>query len=131
LILETIETGIVLKGTEVKSIRDNKVNLQDSYATLKNGEVILHNMHISPYEKGNIFNVDPKRDRKLLLHKKQIRKLITRTKDVGLTLIPLRAYFIGKNFKIELALAKGKKLYDKRQDIARKDIERQLQRREV
>jgi SsrA-binding protein len=130
LIFETIEAGIVLKGTEVKSVRNHKVNLQDSYATITDGDVILHNMHISPYEKGNIFNVDPKRERKLLLHKKQIRKLNSKTQEKGLTLIPLRAYFLGKNFKIELALAKGKKSYDKRQDIAKKDIERQLQRYE-
>jgi SsrA-binding protein len=104
--------------------------LQDSYATIDNGAVVLHNMHISPYDKGNIFNVDPTRDRKLLLHKKQIRKLFSKTQEKGLTLVPLRGYFLGKNFKIELALAKGKKTYDKRQDIAKKDIERQLQRHE-
>jgi SsrA-binding protein len=126
-----MEAGVVLKGTEVKSIRNKQANLQDSYATIENGEVILHNMHISPYDQASIFNVDPKRDRKLLLHKKQIRKLYSKTQDKGLTLVPLRAYFLGKNLKIELAIAKGRKSYDKREYIAKKEIERQLQRREI
>jgi SsrA-binding protein len=126
-----MEAGVVLKGTEVKSIRKKQANLQDSYATIDNGEVILHNMHISPYDQASIFNVDPTRDRKLLLHKKQIRKLYSKTQDKGLTLVPLRAYFLGRNLKIELAIAKGRKSYDKREYIAKRDFERQLQRREI
>jgi SsrA-binding protein len=125
-----LEAGIALKGTEVKSVRKKQANLQDSYATIENGEVILHNMHISPYEQASIFNVDPKRDRKLLLHKKQIRKLYAKTQEKGLTLVPLRAYFLGKSLKIELAVVKGKKTYDKRESIAKKDIERHMQRNE-
>jgi SsrA-binding protein len=128
--VESFEVGIVLKGTEVKSVRKKQVNLQDSFAAIKNGEVILHNMHISPYDQASIFNVDPKRERKLLLHKKQIRKLFTKLQDVGVTLVPLRAYFKGKNLKIELAIAKGKKSYDKRESIKKKDAERQMQRSE-
>jgi SsrA-binding protein len=119
-----------LKGTEVKSARQRNINLQDSYATIEGGEVIIHNMHISPYEQGNIFNTEPKRNRKLLLHKKQIRKLYSRLQDKGLTLIPTRVYFSGKNLKVEIAIAKGKKLYDKRDSITKRDIERKLQRKE-
>jgi SsrA-binding protein len=104
--------------------------LQDSYATLENGEIILHNMHISPYEQASIFNVDPKRDRKLLLHKKQIRKLYAKIQEKGFTLVPLRAYFLGKNLKIELAVVKGKKSYDKRESLAKKEHERQMLRHE-
>lgn len=120
----------MLKGTEVKSARNRNINLQDSYATVDSGQVILHNMHISPYEQGNIFNTEPKRDRKLLLHKKQIRKLLSKLQDKGLTLVPTRVYFLGKNLKVEIAVAKGKKAYDKRDTIAKRDVERQLQRKE-
>ena len=120
----------MLKGKEVKSARGRNINLQDSYAAVKDGEVIIHNMHISPYEQGNIFNTDPKRSRKLLLHKKQIRKLHSKLQDKGLTLIPTRVYFLGKNLKVEIAVAKGKKLYDKRDSIAKRDIERKLKRKE-
>jgi len=127
-ILDTMETGIVLKGTEVKSLRQGKANLQDSYADIIRGEVWLHGMHISPYEHGNIYNHDPKRDRKLLLHRKEIRRLIGKIQEKGLTLIPLRLYFKGSNAKIELALARGKKLYDKREDIAKRDAEREMRR---
>jgi SsrA-binding protein len=129
-LLEKYEAGIVLKGTEVKSARNRNINLQDSYATIENGEVIVHNMHISPYEQGNIFNTEPKRNRKLLLHKKQIRKLHSKLQDKGLTLIPTRVYFLGRNLKVEIAIAKGKKLYDKRDSIAKRDVERKLRRKE-
>ena len=124
---DTIECGIVLSGTEVKSIRDGKVNLKDSFAMIKNGELFIHNMHISPYEKGNIFNKDPMRTRKLLVHKKEIQKLTDMIKLKGITLVPLSIYFDRNHVKIELAIAKGKKLYDKRQDIAKKDAERRMQ----
>ena len=129
-LLEKYEAGIVLKGTEVKSARSRNINLQDSYATIEEGEVIIHNMHISPYEQGNIFNTEPKRNRKLLLHKKQIRKLHSKLQDKGLTLIPTRVYFLGKNLKVEVAIAKGKKLYDKRESITKRDVERKLRRKE-
>ncbi len=126
---QSFETGIELTGTEVKSIRQGKVNLKDSYATVKNGEVFLHGMHISPYEQGNIFNVDPERDRKLLLHKYEIRRLIGYTQQQGFSLIPLSVYLKGSRVKVELALAKGKKLYDKRRDIAERDAKRAIDRR--
>lgn len=125
---DTIEAGIVLSGTEVKSIRMGKANLKDSYAYIKNGEVILSNMHISPYEKGNIFNVDPIRDRKLLLNKKEISRLYGLLSQKGLTIVPLKLYLNGKWVKIELGIARGKKLYDKREDIAEKDAKRQIDR---
>ncbi|WIF94919.1 SsrA-binding protein SmpB [Caminicella sporogenes] len=126
---ETYEAGIVLKGTEVKSIRLGRVNLKDSYAEIDNGEVILHNLHISPYEKGNIFNTDPVRPRKLLLHKREIRKLIGYTTQRGYTLVPLKIYITKRGLvKVELAVAKGKKLYDKRESIARRDAERRIQK---
>ncbi len=126
---DTLEVGIVLKGTEVKSIRQGKVNLKDGYAEVDNEEIILHNIHISPYEKGNIFNVDPVRPRKLLLHKREIRKLIGLTTQKGYTLVPLKLYINNRGLvKIELAIAKGKKLYDKRQTIAKKDAERRIQK---
>ena len=128
-IKQSFETGIELTGTEVKSIRQGKVNLKDSYATVKNGEVFLHGMHISPYEQGNIFNVDPERDRKLLLHKYEIRRLIGYTQQQGFSLIPLSVYLKGSRVKVELALAKGKKLYDKRRDIAERDAKRAIDRR--
>ncbi len=126
---QTFEAGIVLSGTEVKSIRQGMVNLKDSYATIENGEVILNGMHISPYEKGNIFNKDPLRPRKLLLHKKEITKLIGYTQQKGMTLVPLKVYFKGGLVKIELAVARGKKLYDKRADAAERDAKREIDRR--
>ncbi len=125
---ETYETGIVLTGTEVKSMRQGRVNLKDSYADIKNGEVFLHNMHISPYEKGNIYNVDPVRSRKLLLHRREINKLIGLVQQKGYSLIPLRVYLNRGLMKIELGLARGKKLYDKRADIAERDAKRAVKR---
>jgi SsrA-binding protein len=126
---QTIETGIVLSGTEVKSIRQGKVNLKDSYASIKDEEVILSGMHISPYEQGNIFNKDPIRDRKLLLHKFEIRRLIGYVQQKGLTLVPVQLYFKGSKVKLELGVAKGKKLHDKRDDIAERDAKREIDRR--
>ena len=125
---ENYEAGIVLVGTEVKSIRNGKVNLKDSYGVFKNGELFLINMHISPYEKGNIFNKDPLRTRKLLLHKAEIRKLENQVKMKGYTIMPLKVYLKGSLVKVEIGLARGKKLYDKRQDIAKKDAQREAQR---
>lgn len=122
----TIECGIVLVGTEVKSIRNGKVNMKDSFALIKNGELFIHNMHISPYEQGNISNKDPLRVRKLLLHKSEINKLIGTVKQKGVTLIPLSLYFSRNKVKIDIAIAKGKKNFDKRQDIAKKDAERRI-----
>ncbi len=122
------EAGIVLVGTEVKSIRQSMLNIKDSYAAIKDGEVYVYNMHISPYEKGNIFNVDPLRPRKLLLNKREIRKLIGLTTLKGYSLIPLSVYLKNGLVKLELSVAKGKKNYDKRQDIAKKDAERRIQR---
>lgn len=121
-----IEAGIVLTGTEIKSIRQGNANLKDSYAVLKNGEVFIIGMHISPYEHGNIFNKDPLRDRKLLLNKREIAKLIGLTKQKGYSLIPISLYFKGNLVKVELGVGKGKKLYDKRQDLAKKDAEKQI-----
>jgi len=128
-ILDTFEAGISLKGTEVKSLRQGNANLQDSYAVLKNAEIWLLGMHISPYEKGNINNHDPVRPRRLLLHRKQIRKLVGNVREKGLTLIPLSVYFKGRYAKVELALAQGKKKYDKREAISRRDAERELRQR--
>jgi len=128
-IIQTYEAGIVLVGTEVKSLREGKVNLVDSYATIKNGEVWLISAHISEYRQGNINNHNPTRDRKLLLNKNEIRKLIGKTKEKGLTLIPLRMYFKNGRVKVEIALAKGKKSYDKRETIAKKDFQREQERR--
>ena len=125
---ETYEAGIVLTGTEVKSVRLGKVNLKDSYADVKGGEVFLHNMHISPYEKGNIFNRDPMRSRKLLLHRREINKLIGYIQQKGLTLVPLKIYLKKGLVKVELAVARGKKLYDKREDAARRDARREIER---
>lgn len=126
---ETYEAGIALKGTEVKSIRLGKANLKDGYAEIKDGEVILHNVHISPYEQGNIFNVDPTRPRKLLLHKREIRKLIGYITQKGYTLVPLQLYLNDRGLiKLQLAVAKGKKLYDKRDTIAKKDAQRRIQK---
>lgn len=125
-ILETIECGIVLYGTEIKSIRQGHVNIKDSFALIKNGEVFIHNMHISPYDKGNINNKDPLRTRKLLLKKNEILNLSLEIKKQSLTLVPISLYFNGNLVKLELGLAKGKKLYDKRQDIAKKETEVRL-----
>lgn len=125
---ETYECGIELKGTEVKSIRNGRLNLTDGYASVDNSEVFLKQVHISPYEQGNRFNVDPLRTRKLLLHKYEIRKLIGATTIKGYSLIPLSVYLKNGKVKVELALAKGKKLYDKRQDIAKKDAQRSEER---
>ena len=120
---DKLEVGIVLTGTEIKSIRAGKVNLKDSYAGFKDGECYIHSMHISPYEHGNIFNKDPLRDRKLLLNKREINKLFGKVKQDGYTLVPISLYFKGSLVKLELGIGKGKKLYDKRQDIAKKDAE--------
>ena len=117
------EAGIVLSGTEIKSIRAGKVNLKDSYAYFKDGECYICSMHISPYEHGNIYNKDPLRDRKLLLNKKELNKLFGKIKQDGYSLVPISLYFKGSFVKVELGLGKGKKLYDKRQDIAKKDAE--------
>ncbi len=127
-VLDTMETGIVLAGTEVKALRDGRANLKDSYANVKDGEVFLYNMHISPYDFGNINNHDPTRVRKLLLHKKEIKKLIGKTQEKGLTLVPLKLYFKNGKVKVQLALAKGKKVYDKRQDIAKRESDLELRR---
>lgn len=124
---DKIEAGIVLYGTEIKSIRAGKVNIKDSYADIKNGEVYIHGMHINPYEHGNIFNKDPLRDKKLLLNKKEINKLIGLTKQKGFSLIPISIYFKGNFIKVELGIGKGKKLYDKRQDLAKKDAQKQIE----
>lgn len=127
-ILYTIEAGIVLFGTEIKSIRNGKVNLKDSYANIKNGEVYIYSMHISPYEHGNIFNKDPLRDRKLLLNKHEINKLIGAIKQKGYTLVPMSLYFSGNFVKLELGVGKGKKIYDKREDIAKKDAQMRIKK---
>jgi len=126
---QTLEAGIVLSGTEVKSIRQGKVNLKDSYASIVDGEVIISGMHISPYEQGNIFNKDPIRDRKLLLHKYEIRKLIGYIQQKGLTLVPIQLYFKKGKVKVEIGVAKGKKLHDKRDDIAARDAKREIDRK--
>ena len=127
-IQDTVEAGIVLTGTEIKSIRSGTVNLKDSYAAITNGEVYVYSMHISPYEFGNIFNRDPLRPRKLLLHKREIFKLVGMIKQQGYTLVPISLYFRGNKVKMQLGIGKGKKLYDKREEIAKKDAERYLQR---
>lgn len=121
-----LEVGIVLSGTEIKSIRNGKANLKDSYAVIKHNEVYIIGMHINPYEQGNIFNKDPLRERKLLLNKCEINKLIILTKQKGCSLIPLNMYFKDSLVKLELGIGKGKKLYDKREDIAKKDAERKI-----
>lgn len=125
---EVYEAGIVLSGTEVKSIRQGKVNIKESFASIDNGEAYINGMHISPYEQGNIYNKDPLRKRKLLLHKKEIRKLIGYTSQQGYSLIPLNVYFKNGLVKLEIAIAKGKKLYDKRHDIAKRDAQRRIQK---
>jgi len=127
-IIESMETGIELVGTEVKSIRLGQVNLKDSWCSIDNGELFIKGMHISPYEKGNIFNRDPVRVRKLLMHRKEINRLFGKVKQDGLTLIPLSVYLKGSKVKIQLGLCKGKKLYDKREDAAKKDAKRQIER---
>ncbi len=127
-VLDSFETGIVLQGTEVKSLRAGKANLKDSYAAVEQGEVFLFNVHISPYEAGNHFNHDPERPRKLLLHRAEIRRLIGKTQQQGLTLVPLKLYFKRGRTKVELALVRGKRQYDKRQDIARRQAERDVER---
>ena len=123
---EKFEAGIELTGTEIKSIRKGNVNLKDSYAYIKSGELFISHMHISPYEQGNIFNVDPLRDRKLLVTKKEINKLIGLIKQQGLTLVPINLYFKGKWAKLTIGIGKGKKLYDKRQDIAKRSAEKEM-----
>ena len=123
---DTIEAGIVLSGTEVKSIKNGKVNIKDTYANIKDGEVFIYGMHVSPYEHGNIFNKDPLRTRKLLLNKREINKLIGLIKQKGYSLVPISLYFSGNFLKIELGIGKGKKLYDKREEIAKKDAQRRI-----
>lgn len=128
LVLETYEAGIALKGTEVKSLRAGSANLQDGYALVRKGEIWLVGLHISPFEKGNINNHDPRRDRKLLLHRKEIRKLAGKIQEKGLALIPLKIYFKKNIAKVEIGLCRGKKSYDKRETIRKRDVERQIQR---
>lgn len=125
---DTIEAGIILTGTEIKSIRTGSANLKDSYANIKNGEAYIYSMHISPYENGNIFNKDPLRDRKLLLNKREINKLVGLIKQKGYTLVPISLYFKNNFVKLELGIGKGKKLFDKREDIAKKDAELKIRR---
>lgn len=125
---DTFEAGIVLHGTEVKSIRMGKCSIKESYIRIENGEVYIYNMHISPYEKGNIFNKDPMRVKKLLLHSYEINKLMGKEAQKGYTIVPLNVYLKGSLVKVEIGLAKGKKLYDKRQDIAKKDQRREAER---
>ena len=127
-VIEAMEAGIELVGTEVKSLRMGQVNLKDSWVEIEDGELLLHGMHISPYEKGNIFNKDPLRQRRLLMHKREILKLFARIKQDGYSLIPLSLYFRGPRVKLEIGLAKGKKLYDKRETAARKDAKREMDR---
>ena len=125
---DTYEAGIALAGTEVKSLRMGKCSIKESFIRVENGEVYIYGMHISPYEKGNIFNKDPLRPRKLLLHKAEINKMIGKTKEKGMAIVPLKVYFKGSLVKVEIGLARGKKLYDKRNDIAKKDQQREAQR---
>ena len=127
-ILDTYETGISLAGTEVKSLRMGKCSIKESFVRIENGEVFIYGMHISPYEKGNIFNKDPLRPRKLLLHKYEINKLAGKIAEKGYTLVPLKVYIKGDLIKVEIGLARGKKLYDKRQDIAKKAQRREVER---
>ncbi|MBO7303241.1 MAG: SsrA-binding protein SmpB [Clostridia bacterium] len=126
---EKYEAGIALFGTEVKSVRAGAVNLKDSYCSVKNGELFVLGMHISPYEKGNIFNKEPRRERKLLMHKREIMKINGMLTQKGYTLVPLSLYFSGKNVKVELGLCRGKKLYDKRDSIAAKEVNREIDRK--
>jgi SsrA-binding protein len=125
---DTYEAGIALHGTEVKSMRMGKCSIKESFVRIENGEVIIYGMHVSPYEKGNIFNKDPLRVKKLLLHKNEINKLAGKISTQGYTIVPLKVYFKGSLVKVQIGLAKGKKLYDKRQDIAKKDQRREAER---
>ena len=125
---DTYETGISLAGTEVKSLRMGKCSIKEAFVRIENGEVIIYGMHISPYEKGNIFNKDPLRPRKLLMHRYEINKLMGKIKEKGMTLVPLKVYFKGSLVKVEIGLARGKKLYDKRQDIAKKEQRREAEK---
>ena len=127
-VLETYEAGLELFGTEVKSIRDGKVNLKDSWCHIKNGEIFADGMHVSPYEKGNIFNRDPMRPKRLLMHKREIKRLYDLTKQQGYAIIPLSVYFSKGRAKLEIGLCKGKKLYDKREDAAKRDAKRDIDR---
>lgn len=125
---EYFEAGIALTGTEVKSMRLGKCSVKEAFVRIDNGEAFIYQMHISPFEQGNIFNVDPLRPRKLLLHKEEIRKLSEKIKEQGYTLVPVEVYFSGSHVKVEIALARGKKLYDKREDIAARDRQREAAR---
>lgn len=125
---DTYEAGITLVGTEVKSLRMSRCSIKESFIRIEKGEVFIYGMHISPYEKGNIFNKDPLRVRKLLLHRRQINKLMGQIAEKGYTLVPLKVYFTGSLAKVEVGLARGKKLYDKRQDIAKKDQRREAEK---
>ena len=127
-VMEALEAGIALVGTEVKSLRAGEVNLKDAWVEIENGELFVLGMHISPYEKGNIFNRDPVRPRRLLAHKREIGRLAAQVKQEGLTLVPLKLYFKGSRVKMEVGLCKGKKLYDKREDAARRDARREIDR---
>ncbi|MBI4650738.1 SsrA-binding protein SmpB [Candidatus Desantisbacteria bacterium] len=128
-IIEKFEAGIVLKGTEVKSLREGNSNLKDSFALVTNGDIFLHNVHISPYKNGNRYNHEPLRTRKLLLHRKEIERLIGKTREKGLTLIPLKMYFNKKGIaKVEIGLCKGKKLFDKRETLKRRETDREIER---
>lgn len=127
-ITESFEAGIVLSGTEIKSIRNGKVNIKDTYVMIKNGEAYIYGMHISPYEQGNIFNKDPLRDRKLLLHRREIDKLFGMIKQKSVSLVPLNLYFKNSKVKVEIGVGKGKKLYDKREDMAKKDAQMKIDR---
>jgi len=127
-ISDSFEAGIVLTGTEIKSIRNGKVNIKDTYVMIKNGEAFIYGMHISPYEHGNIFNKDPLRDRKLLLHRREIDRLFGMIKQKSVSLVPLTLYFKDSRVKVEVGIGKGKKLYDKREDMAKKDAEMKIKR---
>ena len=127
-VLEEYEAGIELFGTEIKSIRQGKINLKDAWCNIVDGEIFVNGMHISPYDHGNIFNRDPMRVRKLLMHKKEIQKMVGKIAQKGYTIVPVEVYFKGSLVKVQVALAKGKKLYDKRQDIAKKDQKREAER---
>ena len=127
-ILDTFEAGLALHGTEVKSLRMGKCSIKESFIRIENGEVFIYGMHVSPYEKGNIFNKDPLRVKKLLLHKAEINKMLGKVKEKGISIVPLKVYLKGSLVKIEIGLAKGKKLYDKRDDIAKKDQKREAER---
>ena len=127
-IVESFEAGMVLQGTEVKSLRDGRISFKDSYAKIQDGEVFLVNAHISPYSHGNVQNHDPVRDRKLLLHKAEIKRLTGKTEEKGLTLVPLQAYFVGGRAKLQIALARGKRERDKRDTIMKREAERDMER---